>query len=82
MRCGAITGQNLIAIEFEDSVCQMHTRTEDEDAMADRASVSDYMPVRFEISLSKYELEITSIISCDLSTQIPVLEKGGKFYFH
>jgi len=82
VQSGAATGQNLIAIEFENGIHQLHIGTEDEEAMAGRASISDYMPARFERPLSKYEMEITAITSHGLSTQIPALEIGEHFYFH
>ena len=82
VQCGAATGQNLIAVEFENGTCQMHIGTEDEDAMAYRASISDHMPARFETLLSKYEMEVTTITACGLFTQIPVLVMGEQFYFH
>ncbi|WP_375416610.1 hypothetical protein [uncultured Hymenobacter sp.] len=76
------TGQNLIAIEFENSIRQMHLGTEDEESMAYRASIQDYMPERFKSPLLNFEIEVTSITTCGLVTQIPKLKMGEQFYFH
>lgn len=82
VQCGPDTGESLVAVEFENGIRQMHIGTEDERAMAGRASISDYMPARLEPLLSKYETEITAITSRGLTTPIPALEMGEQFYFH
>lgn len=82
VQCGPTTGQHLIAVELENGLRQMHIGTEDEEVMAYRASTGDAMPKRFGPPLSKYEMEITAITSRGMSTQIPELEEGEKFYFH
>ena len=80
--CGSTTGERLVAIEFENGIRQMHIGTEDEDAMAFRASIDDYMPQRLMKSLTNYQLEITAITATGLLTQVPPLEVGEQFYFH
>lgn len=82
VQCGPDTGESLVAVEFENGIRQMHIGTEDEEVMAYRASISDYMPARLEPFLSKFETEITTITPQGLITRIPALEMGERFYFH
>lgn len=82
MQGAAETGQNLIAIGFEDEARQLHIGTEDEDAMASRANNNDWMPPRLRTYLSNYDLLITDVTSKGLITKIPLLESGEQFYFH
>ena len=82
MQSGGAGGQHLIAIEIENGIRQLHIGTEDEVAMAGRAAKNDWMPPRFEGPLMNYELEITTVTSLGLATQIPRLNAGEQFYFH
>lgn len=79
---GSETGENLIAIGFEDGVRQLHIGTEDEDAMACRANCNDWMPPRLKPLLSSYYLPITEASASGLKTTIPILQPGEQFYFH
>ncbi|MBT9393921.1 hypothetical protein KLP40_12175 [Hymenobacter sp. NST-14] len=76
------TGQNLIAVEFENGSRQIHLGTEDEDAMAERARENDWLPRRLASVLGSYSLEVTSATATGLETTIPQLEVGEQFYFH
>ena len=80
---GAETGECLLAIGFDDGIRQIHLGTEDEESMAQRAAVNDWMPPRLErLLLAESSIEVTTITPDGLQTKIPPLEPGEQFYLH
>ncbi|GAB3722763.1 hypothetical protein GCM10027594_03570 [Hymenobacter agri] len=82
IRSGGESGENLVAVGFENGIRQLHIGTEDEEAMVWRATKNDFMPPRLEPLLRKYETEVSTITERGLYTRIPLLEAGERFYFH
>jgi len=78
---GANTGQFLTAIEFENSVRQVHLGTPDEEyfAWSDQAA---WMPSRLVPLLSDYKLLVTQVEANGLLTQVPELFINEGFYLH
>ncbi|KAA9332295.1 hypothetical protein F0P96_12510 [Hymenobacter busanensis] len=78
---GPDTGQWLVAIEFENGIHQVHIGTPDEDWYASQIGGA-WIPQKLSAALQEDEFALTRIEPNGLSTQVPEMLAGERFYFH
>lgn len=79
------SGENLDAIEIENTKYIGHIGTEDSEALRYRAKVNKYLPARFGDKLgfsASRDYSFTEYIDFGFKTYIPELKKGENIYFH